>query len=213
MRSQNRRRDSGSTPEVGSSRNRIGGRCSTAQPSARRCFQPPARVADQRVLAAVSPAMSDREARCARRASRRWHAVDAAEEAQVLGHRQVAVEREFLRHVADALRARASGFCATSMPATMARPPLGRSRPHRMRMVVDLPAPLGPRKPMISPRAMSKLTLVDGDEVAEALDQAFGDNWSGCRCARHCRPITRALRLERARRTVFDARRLDRRCR
>jgi len=35
------RRAIGSTPDVGSSRNRIGGSCRIAQPSARRCFQPP----------------------------------------------------------------------------------------------------------------------------------------------------------------------------
>src|SRR5574340_443298 len=35
----------------------------------------------------------------------------------------------------------------TSKPATRPSPELGKSRPHNMRMVVDLPAPLGPRKP------------------------------------------------------------------
>ena len=38
---------SGSTPDVGSSRKRIGGSCSTAQPSARRCFQPSGELAGQ----------------------------------------------------------------------------------------------------------------------------------------------------------------------
>ena len=57
IRSQKRRREIGSTPEVGSSRNRIGGLCRMAQPSARRCFQPPASAETSIVLAAVSPAM------------------------------------------------------------------------------------------------------------------------------------------------------------
>src|SRR5512133_1246835 len=39
-----------------------------------------------------------------------------------------------------------------SKPATRPVPPLGVSRPQSMRIVVDLPAPLGPRKPKISPR-------------------------------------------------------------
>src|SRR5580658_1779315 len=51
-----------------------------------------------------------------------------------------------------------SGCVATSKPCTVARPELGASSPHRMRMVVDLPAPLGPRKPKISPGATSKET-------------------------------------------------------
>jgi hypothetical protein len=37
------------------------------------------------------------------------------------------------------------------MPSTYADPDVGASRPHIMRMVVDLPAPLAPRKPKISP--------------------------------------------------------------
>src|SRR5215212_11951836 len=39
----------------------------------------------------------------------------------------------------------------TSKPATRALPSVGRSRVHRILIVVDLPAPLGPRKPNSSP--------------------------------------------------------------
>src|SRR5579864_8304520 len=52
-----------------------------------------------------------------------------------------------------------SGCVATSNPATVALPDVGGSKPHRMRMVVDLPAPFGPRKPKISPRFTSSETL------------------------------------------------------
>src|SRR5579871_1098768 len=52
-----------------------------------------------------------------------------------------------------------SGCFATSNPPTVARPDVGPSKPHRMRMVVDLPAPLGPRNPKISPRRTSIDTL------------------------------------------------------
>src|SRR5947209_6408391 len=45
----------------------------------------------------------------------------------------------------------ASGFARTSMPPTMADPEVGASRPQRMRIVVDFPAPFGPKKPKISP--------------------------------------------------------------
>src|SRR5581483_2563275 len=50
-------------------------------------------------------------------------------------------------------RRTSSGSLETSRPPTVARPAVGVRRPQRMRMVVDLPAPLGPRKPKISPRA------------------------------------------------------------
>src|SRR5215472_4482244 len=51
-----------------------------------------------------------------------------------------------------------SGCDATSKPCTVARPEVGERRPQRMRIVVDLPAPLGPRKPKISPGATSRVT-------------------------------------------------------
>src|SRR5664279_3757155 len=50
----------------------------------------------------------------------------------------------------------ASGFRLTSYPATIARPEVGLSSPHNIRMVVDLPAPLGPRKPNTSPLRTSR---------------------------------------------------------
>src|SRR5882724_9179311 len=46
----------------------------------------------------------------------------------------------------------------TSNPPTFASPLVGSSRPQRMRMVVDLPAPFGPRNPKISPRVTSRFT-------------------------------------------------------
>src|SRR5690606_36121860 len=50
------------------------------------------------------------------------------------------------------MRARtARGEVATSKPATLARPPVGRASVHSILMVVDLPAPLGPRKANTSP--------------------------------------------------------------
>src|SRR5262245_48059372 len=56
----------------------------------------------------------------------------------------------------DALAA--SGSRARSWPLIVMRPPVGLSRPAIMRMVVVLPAPLGPRNPWISPGATSRLT-------------------------------------------------------
>src|SRR3954470_22918162 len=45
------------------------------------------------------------------------------------------------------------GDSTTSKPPTVTRPPLGGMNPVIIRMVVDLPAPLGPRKPSTSPRS------------------------------------------------------------
>ena len=53
----------------------------------------------------------------------------------------------------------ASASRVTSMPATHAVPSLGRSRPQSIRMVVVLPAPLGPRNPKISPVRTPRLRL------------------------------------------------------
>src|SRR5271167_35656 len=44
-----------------------------------------------------------------------------------------------------------------SKPPTIARPDVGRSNPVRILIVVVLPAPLGPKKPNISPGATAKL--------------------------------------------------------
>src|SRR3954471_4766047 len=52
----------------------------------------------------------------------------------------------------------ASGSAPTSMPPTSAVPDVGLNRPQSIRKVVDLPAPLLPRKPKIEPRATSKDT-------------------------------------------------------
>src|SRR5579872_3394076 len=53
-------------------------------------------------------------------------------------------------------RLTSSGCRLTSKPPTTARPEVGAISPHSTRMVVDLPAPLGPRKPKISPGWTSK---------------------------------------------------------
>src|SRR5215831_9634674 len=52
-----------------------------------------------------------------------------------------------------------SGSRVTSMPPTIAVPDVGFNSPHSILIVVDLPAPLLPRKPKISPRATSNVTL------------------------------------------------------
>src|SRR5215467_6427270 len=50
------------------------------------------------------------------------------------------------------------GFVCTSRPHTDTSPEVGGMKPVIMRMVVDLPAPFGPRKPSTSPLPTSKET-------------------------------------------------------
>ena len=64
-----------------------------------------------------------------------------------------------------------SGSVKMSCPATCPLPEVGVMMPQSMRMVVDFPAPFGPRKPKISPLPDRKGNLVDGDKAAEALFQ------------------------------------------
>src|ERR1700683_951505 len=54
------------------------------------------------------------------------------------------------------LRRTVSRSVVTSCPATLAVPEVGSTRVHRILMVVDFPAPFGPRKPKVSPAATSK---------------------------------------------------------
>src|SRR5690349_15251667 len=50
------------------------------------------------------------------------------------------------------------------MPPTSAVPDVGFNKPHSMRIVVDLPAPLAPRKPKISP------CLTENDRLSTATN-------------------------------------------
>ena len=77
---------------------------------------------------------------------------------QVLAHGEFAIEREGLRHVAHAAaRVNVAGIdYLAEQPAPV--PSLAGSSPVSIFMVVDLPQPLEPRKPKISPRWMRKST-------------------------------------------------------
>src|SRR6516162_2609599 len=50
------------------------------------------------------------------------------------------------------------GFSAMSKPPTVTVPEVGGKKPVIMRMLVDLPAPFGPRKPRTSPRSTANET-------------------------------------------------------
>src|SRR5687767_4474059 len=65
-----------------------------------------------------------------------------------------------------------SGSRPTSMPPTVAVPEVGFNSPHNMRMVVDLPAPLLPRKPKISPARTSNDTLLTATKAPKRLERS-----------------------------------------
>ena len=60
-----------------------------------------------------------------------------------------------------------------SCPATVARPSVGLMMPHSIRMVVDLPEPLGPRKPKISPGATENETRSTAVKSPKRLVRLF----------------------------------------
>ena len=54
--------------------------------------------------------------------------------------------------------AQRGGVPVSGDPLTVTEPDVGRSSPMIMRMVVDFPAPFGPRKPVTRPASTVKLT-------------------------------------------------------
>ena len=61
----------------------------------------------------------------------------------------------------------------TSWPQMLAVPEVGVMKPASMRMVVVLPAPLGPRKPSTSPGLHLEAHIVDGGERLVALGEVL----------------------------------------
>src|SRR5665647_1674224 len=66
-----------------------------------------------------------------------------------------------------------SAWVRTSNPATVPVPPVGAKIPVSMRIVVDLPAPFGPRKPKISPFCTSKLTRFTAVKLPKCFSRFF----------------------------------------
>src|SRR5450759_3166094 len=66
-----------------------------------------------------------------------------------------------------------SAWVRTSNPATVPVPPVGAKIPVSMRIVVDLPAPFGPRKPKISPFCTSKLTRFTAMKLPKRFSRSF----------------------------------------
>ena len=105
------------------------------------------------------------------------------EQPQVLGHRQLGVQRGLLGNPADR---RAAG--------RLSSPSSGASTPARIDSSVVLPAPLGPMIPTSSPGLSSKLTDCSAARVAEALGQRAGRE-RGRRRLRSAAAVTPRRRL------------------
>ena len=61
------------------------------------------------------------------------------------------------------------GTRVTSTPAIVTVPGVERSSPAMARSRVDLPEPLGPSRAVSEPEGISRLDVVEGDEVAVVL--------------------------------------------
>ena len=108
-------------------------------------------VAERQRLDAVSGAVGQPEPldpRVGRAAGRgRVHAVQPREEDELVTHAHLRVQPALLRQVADARAARRP----TGTPSKTTSPRSAASTPRMIRIVVVLPAPLGPTKPNIWP--------------------------------------------------------------
>ena len=114
-----------------------------------------------------------RAARGAVRELARGHPEEAAVELEVLGDRERAVEGVGLRHDAEQQLGRARS-CARRRPRRRTPgPPVGSTRVVSMPIVVDLPAPFGPRSPKNSPRLDGQVDAVDGTDFAALALNVF----------------------------------------
>ena len=84
--------------------------------------------------------------------------VQAAEEIEILPGRQVGIDGQILRDRLPVLLRNSRLFGRQLAPVKPDRPESGARRPTTMFIVVDLPAPLGPKRPKTSPAATEKLT-------------------------------------------------------
>src|SRR3712207_6955689 len=64
-------------------------------------------------------------------------------------------------------------FRSLAEPSTSTRPRVGATSPSSMRMVVVLPAPLGPRKPQISPRSTVNDRLRSEEHTSELQSRQY----------------------------------------
>ena len=140
-----RARLTGSRPVVGSSKNSTCGPCTNAAARSSRRRIPPEYLPIGRVIAA--PISTS----CARSATRRSMSLRDRPYNRPCNRSNsspVCFGSNAASCSATPIRSRtAPGSVATSYPATTARPSVGVNSVHKIRTMVDLPAPFGPRNP------------------------------------------------------------------
>ena len=164
-------RPRGSSPVVGSSRNRTAGaRIRLAARSSRRRIPPEYRLTGRSAASSRPNRASSSSAR--RRAAGRPEVEQPPEHDQVLAAAQRLVERGVLARPARSAAAPRRPPGATSWPATSAMPPSGRTSVARIRTAVVLPAPFGPSRPQTVPAATSRSKPSSAGRRSVALHQA-----------------------------------------
>ena len=108
-------------------------------------------------------------------------AVDQAEDAQVLLHRQVAGQRRIDGGEVGARERPASAASRGRRPRSRCRPRSGSSTPRIMLMVVVLPAPFGPEQPDDLARRHLEADTVDRLQRAVGLGEPFDGEDRGAR--------------------------------
>ena len=158
----------GSSPVVGSSRNRIRG----LRQQARGEVEPASHPARSRCAPGGRRRRRDRSARAARRRAgapppgrgRTGGRTSRGSRARSASRRPQRTGRS-----ARSARGRRPARCATSWPRTSARPASGGTSVERIRTRVVLPAPFGPSSPKTAPSGTSRSTPASACGRAEAL--------------------------------------------
>ena len=107
----------------------------------------------------------------------RRDAVNFREEAQVFSHRQIAIERETLRHVAD-LFAGIVDSAADIMPADGSLPPIRTERAAQQAHGSGFPGAIRPHQPVNFSGLHGQRKISYGKGVVEGFAQPFGLNTS-----------------------------------
>ena len=172
MMRQNSRRDTGSTPVVGSSSSSRSGSFMSVEASMSFCFMPPESLSASRSPNCAIPiCSSSRGARSARQLA--GYPAQAREVLEVLGDGEVGIHREALRHVADARLdrvGRRNHRFAEDERVALARHLHGRE--HRDER--GLAGTVGAEQPEDGASADLERHGVDRDQVAEALGERLG---------------------------------------
>ncbi len=151
MRLRIQRMPSGSSPFTGSSNITISGSPSSAQAMPRRWPMPSEKPRARLRATGVRPTSPSAS-------STRRSGIRLLWASQSRWSRAVRPGWTALASSSAPMYLRGSLSCPYRLPSMVTRPPVGRSRSRIMRIVVDFPAPLGPRNPVTTPWGTLKLS-------------------------------------------------------